>query len=87
MTIWKFPLLIRDQQSVSMPKDAEILTVQMQHGEACLWAEVDPTEKTEVRTILILGTGHAFRRGLMRKYIGTVQDGDFVWHVYEHDGV
>jgi hypothetical protein len=83
MKVWKYELLITDFQTVEMPMGTRILTVQMQYGQPCLWAEVnDRSNETELRHIGIVGTGHAdVPTGAV--YIGTVQDDSLVWHVYE----
>jgi hypothetical protein len=87
MKIWKWPLVITDFQTVEMPMRTKILTVQMQEGQLCLWAEVnDLSNETELRTIMIAGTGQAnIPPGA--QYIGTVQDQPLVWHVFEVDKV
>jgi hypothetical protein len=66
-----------------MPEGAEILTVQMQNGEPCLWALVDAHLPTTNRKILIRGTGHD-ASGVGR-YISTFQmkGGALVFHAFE----
>lgn len=81
-TIYKYELKLEDEQTVEMPGFARILTVQVQDLKICLWAEVDTSFPTEARTIEIYGTGDEVL-GLGRTYIGTVQRGAYVWHVYE----
>lgn len=82
-TIWKYPLEITDEQVVAMPNDAEILTVQMQGSELCLWAVVEDTNPKEPRTICIIGTGNPMPDERFLIYIGTAQMGPLVWHVFE----
>ena len=42
-TIFKKTLFLdKGTQDVEFPKGAEILTAQMQNGQACIWAIVDP---------------------------------------------
>jgi hypothetical protein len=68
-----------------MPLDAEILTVQLQDGQmfnACIWAKVNPENELEKRQFVVIGTGHSFD-DTNHKYIGTYQEGFFVWHVFE----
>lgn len=58
-TIWKFPVPTTDKGAVlEMPQEAKILTVQVQGEGAQLWAEVDPSNDTELRTFRTYGTGH-----------------------------
>ena len=83
--VWKFLLDLKDYANprfeLTMPRDARILTVQMQAGIPCLWAEVYPDNPVEVRRFAIVSTGCPVPPGV--SYIGTWQDGPFVWHLYE----
>lgn len=84
--VWKFILDHTGIQVTSMPVGAEILSVQVQNGNACIWALVDPLAKQNFRTFHTYGTGHPIKNedfGL--KYIGTYQlnNGDLVFHLFE----
>lgn len=81
-TIWKFPLAITDQQAISMPSYADIVSVQRQGDSLCLWAIVAPENPQQRRDIRIVGTGHPMPDDRL-VFIATVQDGPFVWHVFE----
>ena len=90
MVIWKFSLPIVDRQTVTMPKDASILSVQQQgSGGLQLWAIVEPDAAREQRVIEIVGTGNPMqdvtKEGLARLHLATVQTngGLLVWHVFE----
>jgi len=65
-----------------MPRKAEILAVQKQGDDIVLWAQVDTQAKLEVRRFMCCVTGGNAPAG-KHEYIGTVQLGDFVAHVYE----
>lgn len=80
--IWKFPLGDGMAQDIEMPMHAEILTVQVQHGHACLWAKVNPENVKQRRRIHIVGTGHDVPADALG-YIGTIQQGLFVWHIFQ----
>ena len=82
--IWKFPVKVKDVQGVEMPEGAEILTVQLQHGQGCIWAVVDPGAEKVWRYFTTYGTGHPIINGA-DTYIGTYQEssGYLVWHVFE----
>jgi len=87
-TIWKFNLNIEDEQKVVMPKDAKILTAQMQKDTLCLWALVDTdiTVIDENRYIGIYGTGNPIPAPEnIKKYISTFQlhDGGLIFHIFE----
>lgn len=82
-TIYKYPFRIDDEVEIEMPVGATLLTVQIQHGQPCLWALVDPVKSEERRKILIRGTGHD-APGVGR-YISTfqMQGGALVFHAFE----
>lgn len=81
--IYKYPLDLVDSQILVLPSSAKPLSVQLQGGLICLWADVPAgqfiVEKEVV--ISIVGTGHTIPPGAVN-YLGTVQQGQFVWHVY-----
>lgn len=83
--IWKARL--GTDGEVSMPKGAEILTVQTQHEIPCLWFKCDPSAEIETRKFSIIGTGHPITVD-EGEYIGTFQvnDGAFVFHLFEDVG-
>lgn len=90
-TIWKFPIHPDDIIRVQMPKGARILTVQEQHGQPAIWAEVDTEAEKEERLFEVFGTGHEMPNdmGVEREYVGTFQlrGGALVFHLYEYRGV
>lgn len=83
--IWK-SALIPDNSGVAtvhMDVDGKVLCVQMQNGVPALWFETEAAPlQTADRRFYVLPTGLATVRN-NTKYIGTVQDGSFVWHIYE----
>jgi hypothetical protein len=85
MVIWKFQLDRVDSQQISMPKEAQVLSVAMQHGNICIWATVSPDAPNEDRVFEIRGTGNPLPADFYedRIFIGTVFDGPYVWHVFE----
>ena len=88
-TIWKYQLEPIDNQDIEMPFNSKILTIQTQQEKPCLWALVDPSEKTEKRHIEIFGTGHPIHYDIgdtERNYIGSYQleNGALVFHVFEN---
>jgi hypothetical protein len=86
--IWKYKLATTDIQTIKMPLNPRILTVQGQYGEPCLWALVDPDAKMVPITIVIHGTGHPVPEPLSLVYVGSYQlyGGDFVGHVFYRVG-
>ena len=83
MTIWKYPLQLTDRQSFRMPIGALILSLQVQYEIPCLWALVDPKERTEERAFRIYGTGHPVDE--IGRFLGTFQihNGALVFHVFD----
>lgn len=83
-TIWKFPLTatVGMPEKIAMPAGATILDVQVQSGQPCMWAEVDPAAPVEDRMFVVRGTGHTFD-GFHGTYIKTFQEPPYVWHLYE----
>lgn len=83
-TIWKFPLTAINYQTLEIPKDAEVLTIQAQNGEPCLWARVDSDAAIVKRSIAIHGTGHSLP-DTKGDYLGTYQmaQSALIFHVFE----
>ncbi len=85
-TIWKFPIATTFRQDVEMPRGSQIKSAQHQHGQLCIWAEVNPKADKCKRQIVIIGTGHELpREGYGMEFVATVLelDGLLVWHIYE----
>lgn len=88
-TIWKF-LIGPKITKIMMPYGAKVLTVAIQYGDVCIWAEVDSTVPLTERTFAAIGTGFNFASldlpmNAEMSYIGTVQmsGGSLIWHIYE----
>ena len=82
--IWKYPIGLSIEPVVhSMPEGAQILTVQVQQDVITLWAMVDPDQPRTDRRFVVWGTGHRHSDAEKLTYIGSVQMGPFVWHIFE----
>lgn len=83
-TIWKYQL---HDQSILMPWGAQVLAMQAQNDQPCLWAVVDTGRVADqVRRFLTYGTGHRLPDGHSQaNYVGTYQlrEGASVFHVFE----
>ena len=83
-TIWKFEIEVDDKIKIEMPKNSEILCVQVQNGKPCIWAKVIKENSKEIRFFTVFGTGHEIKEHNLN-YIGTFQlfEGRFVGHLFE----
>lgn len=82
MSIWKFALPLKGLVCVEMPKGADLLSVDDQRGQICLWALCNTKADTVKRWFRIIGTGHQIDSEV-GKFVATVQQDSFVWHVFE----
>lgn len=83
MRIFKYPAPLSDSLLVEMPRRAQVLTVQVQHGQPQIWALVEDDGSAVARTFRWVGTGHTLERD--GNYVGTVQleGGALVFHLFE----
>lgn len=80
--VYKYEFFVADDVVIEMPKGAIIIaTGSQKSGYVCLWAIVCPDAPLEMRFFHVVGTGHPIPKGT--KYVGTVFDENFVWHVFE----
>lgn len=70
---------------VEMPKDAKILSVQWQDGHVYAWAQVDTEKPVELRYFTVVATGGTILSNDVKfmNYLSTLQEGRFVWHIFE----
>ena len=82
-TIHKFRLQgYHGTQWIDLPLNAKPISAQMQHGALCVWAEVDEVNRLVPHEFFVAGTGQLGPAYGRWRFISTVQDGPFVWHVY-----
>ena len=85
-TIYKYPLELKDKQTIEMPIGSQILCVQTQFDKPCIWAMVNPNLPPVGVKIEIYGTGGSITNPYPSylKYIGTFQiyRGHEVYHVF-----
>jgi hypothetical protein len=83
LVVWKYPFEVENEFIIRMPRGAQVLAVQAQGNEACLWALVNSDNELEDRKFFVRGTGHPIRLS-DGHYIGTFQllDGAFVGHLF-----
>jgi hypothetical protein len=81
MIIYKYP--ITPMCDFQLPKDAQTLTVQVQHGEPVMWVKFDPDAPKITRHFVALPTGSEFPDEPIN-YINTFQlPNGLVFHVFE----
>ena len=73
-TIYKYQLLITDEQIIQTYEGAKPLCVKLQNGVPCLWCLVETEANPDIMTIRCAGTGHDL--GVKRyddvEYIDTI---------------
>lgn len=84
-TVYKYAVTMKDTFTLELPTDAQILSVQMQHGEPQMWALVDPDAPKRKRAFRIVGTGHPIPDVGLLRFVGTFQtsSGFMVFHLFE----
>lgn len=83
--IFKYTLSMRSVTDIQMRLNSEILDVQLQDKIVCVWALSKDTSEREQRKIKVFGTGMEIPDHISQSlnYIGTVQHGMNVMHVFE----
>jgi len=82
--VFKYPLALVAHQEIQVHPIRHLLSVHVQNGTVCLWAEVDPEGKEQSMPVYVVGTGWAMPElacGPLR-FLGTVFLDEFVWHVF-----
>lgn len=83
MVIYKYSITHKSVQTIELPIHSQILCVQLQFGKPFIWVRIpNPEAPTIERTFEFSGTGEEIDNTI-RQYIGTWQEGPFVWHLFE----
>ena len=80
--IWRKEIKTTGRQVVSLPVGAKILNVQVLEDSWGLWYLCNTKAPFEDRYIAVYTAGQEVGNGT---YIGTIQDGPLVFHVFEED--
>ena len=81
--IYKYALRITDEQALMLPRGAVPLATDMQRDVLCLWVMVDTEQPAVMRRVFVAGTGNPLPDEIVAtRYVGSTQDGPFVWHVF-----
>jgi hypothetical protein len=67
--------------ALSLPKDSVIVHFGSQNNKLTIWVLLDEDNPLEYYELHIVGTGW-LRIQDGWKYLGTVQQGEFVWHAF-----
>lgn len=84
--VYKYPVPLLDNFTLPLPDGAEILHVAEQGPSApYLWALIDPTAPTRLRTFRLAGTGHNIFQPVANKHVATffVNGGGLVFHLFD----
>jgi len=81
--IWKFPIPLEDEFEIEMPRAAELLHVETQNDQGCVWARVVPERAKEMRKFYLRGTGHSVDMDC--EHVGSfmLRGGALVFHIFE----
>lgn len=91
ITIWKYSLQSERTGTnvIKMREGAHVISVQIQHGDVCLWAIVDTDKPDEERKFYIVFTGQEIPGEAFNNFelvfCGTVQMEGIVIHVFEEE--
>lgn len=86
-TIFKYPLVLKVEQSITTKMGATLLHVAAQHGRVTIWADIPDVDAMDVTLgVRIVGTGNAMPDDMQGyRYVGTAFLSGFVWHVYAEE--
>ncbi len=82
--IFKYKISVAKYEfSMDLPVGAAIVKFAEQHGQLCIWVDVDVTKGNQKRDFYICGSGHEVPK--FATYIGTafLHNGDIGYHLFE----
>lgn len=86
--IFKYPIELNSKKDgvlcskFDAPRGARVITVSNQLGSTYAWAEVETDNEPVEHQLLVFRTGFGTLPDTPLRFIGTVFDRQFVWHVY-----
>jgi len=69
--VFKYPVPIADAFALELPEGAEVLAVQVQHGQPCIWALVNTRVRSAPRHFRLARTGQVV--GEVTRHVGSFQ--------------
>lgn len=86
-SVYKYTLNdLASTQELTLPKESKFLKASMQHNKITLWYLVDlqQVNKNSIKhTIHVKGTGSPSSKISTMKYLDTVFNGPYVWHLFQ----
>ncbi len=83
--IYKYEIPWIDELELELAHLSSVVSFMIQHGKPHMWIKTEPDDPLKnhmiKRRFKIVGTGHSI--GLNDKPLGSVIDGEFVWHLVE----
>jgi hypothetical protein len=81
-TIFKYSFGVTNPKATfALQAGATPRRIAMQDRCVCIWVELDSDDRIKNRTFQVVGTGQEIPKNW--HYVGTCDDGPFVWHVGE----
>ena len=84
-TIHKYVLPSLPRFAVELPLNSQFLSAQMQDGKICVWLRVTLPAQMHVVNFALMVTGEEHDASPYPVHWGTVQNGDFVFHLFSED--
>lgn len=91
ITIYKYPLDIKDEQQIEVPYEHKVLHVGFDGNQKlCVWIQVNTNSYLVHLTFYVIGTGNPMPIDTIVDYIGSVHDNitnpniTFIWHIFKH---
>ena len=83
-TVWKYKLPFpRQKIDLVMPVGANLVHFAKQGIVLCVWARVEPGRAEGLRRLMVLGTGLPVTEEYPYSHVGTCEDGEFIWHLFD----
>ena len=80
--IWKFDVApTGEPQTIKAPGLGKAVLFSVQDGKTRVWMKVKPGNAEVERRIQIVGTGENIPSNW--RYVGSLQDRGFVWHLFQ----
>lgn len=79
--VYKYYLSMLEAKQVEVSIDSKVVLVGVQKDRLCIWIETNIHAWQVERKFEVYGTG--LRIYDRRNHVGSFQDGEYVWHVYE----